>query len=81
MYIFCTLPVAIFFIKLLGIDHCEKHNNILGGRAWQHFFTAFSKLEAMAINIVRSANANDVMPLVYTQKRNLICHVILFFQV
>ena len=37
------------FIKLSGIDHSEKHNNIPGGHAWRQFSMTCSKLEAMAI--------------------------------
>ena len=35
---------------------------VLGGHAWGHFFSACSKLEAMATYVVKSANANDIMP-------------------
>ena len=52
-----------FFTKLSWIDPCEKHNNILGGHAWQKLFRACSKLEAMAIYVVKSANANDKLPM------------------
>jgi hypothetical protein len=51
-----------FFTKLSGIDSCEKRNNLLDGHAWRQFFMACSKLEAMAIYVVKSANANDIMP-------------------
>jgi hypothetical protein len=36
--------------------------NILGEHAWQKHFMACSKLEAMAIYVVKSANANDKLP-------------------
>ena len=55
----------VFFTKLLGIDPCEKRINILGGHAWRHFFMACSKLEAMAIYVVKQACGNDIMACVY----------------
>ena len=47
------------FTKLSGIDPCEKRINIPGGHAWRHFFMACSKLEAMAIYLVKQACVND----------------------
>ena len=47
------------FTKLSGIDPCEKHNYIPGGHAWRHFFMACSKLQAMAIYLVKQACGND----------------------
>ena len=54
-----------FFTKLSGIDPCEKRINIPGGHAWRHFFMACSKLEAMAIYVVKQACGNDIMACVY----------------
>ena len=53
------------FTKLSGIDPCEKRINILGGHAWRHFFMASSKLEAMAIYVVKQACGNDILASVY----------------
>ena len=58
-----------FFTKLSGIDSCEKHINILGGNAWQNFFVTCSKLEAMAIYVVKKACGNEIMPSVYVDER------------
>ena len=33
----------------------------LDGHAWRHFFMAYSKLEAMAIYVVKQACGNDIM--------------------
>jgi hypothetical protein len=55
----------LFFTKLSGIDPCEKCINILGGHAWRDFFMACSKLEAMAIYVVKQACGNEIMPSVY----------------
>ena len=52
---------VLFFTKRLGIDPCEKCINRLNGHAWRHFFMACSKLEATAIYVVKSANANDIL--------------------
>ena len=38
---------------------CEKRINIPGGHACRHFFMACSKLEAMAIYLVKQACVND----------------------
>ena len=54
-----------FFTKLSGIDPCEKCINRINGHAWRHFFMACSKLEAMAIYVVKSTNANDILALLY----------------
>ena len=56
------------FTKLSGIDPCEKHNNISGGHAWRNFFMACSKLEAMAISLVKQACGNDKLACVYILK-------------
>ena len=53
------------FTKLSGIDPCEKHNYIPGGHAWRHFFMACSKLQAMAIYLVKQACGNDQLACVY----------------
>ena len=53
------------FIKLSGIDPCEKRNNIPGGHAWRHLFMACNKLEAMAIYLVKQACGNDKLACVY----------------
>ena len=50
-----------FSAKLSGIDPCEKHINSLDGHAWRHFFMACSKRKAMAIYVVKSENANDIL--------------------
>ena len=55
-----------FFTKLSEIDPCEKCIDMLGGHAWRHIFMACSKLEAMAINVVKQACGNEIMPSVYT---------------
>ena len=47
------------FTKLSGIDPCEKRINIPGGHAWRHAFMACSKLEAIAIYLVKQACGND----------------------
>ena len=39
--------------------------NRLNGHAWRHSFMGFSKLKAMVIYVVKSANANDVLASVY----------------
>ena len=54
-----------FFIKLPGIDPCEKCINIPGGHAWRNFFMACSKHEAMAIYVVKQACGNDIIACVY----------------
>ena len=54
-----------FSTKLSGIDPCEKCTNIPGGHAWQHFFMACSKFEAMAIYLVKQACGNDKLACVY----------------
>jgi hypothetical protein len=48
-----------FCSKLSGIDPCEKCIDISGEHAWRHGFMACSKLEAMAIYIVKQACGND----------------------
>ena len=59
---FCFL-----FTKLSENDPCEKRNNIPGGHAWRHFFITCSKLEAMAIYLVKQACGNDILEFVYVQ--------------
>ena len=49
------------FTKLSGIDPCEKRIDMLGAHAWEHFL-ACSKLETMAIYVVKQACGNDIMP-------------------
>ena len=49
----------LFFAKLSGIDLYEKRIDYLGGHAWGHVFMACSKLEAMAIYLVKQACGND----------------------
>ena len=56
----------MFFTKLSGIDPCEKCINIIGGHAWRNLFMACSKLEAMAIYVVKQACGNNIMACVYT---------------
>jgi hypothetical protein len=51
----------LFFTKLSGIDPCEKCINILGGHAWSNIFMACSKLEAMALYVVKQDCGNDIM--------------------
>ena len=57
--------LIFFSTKLSGIDPYKKCINILNGHAWRHFFMACSKLEAMVIYVVKSANANDILASVY----------------
>ena len=45
----------IFFAKLSWIDPYEKHIDYLSGHAWGPIFMACSKLEAMAIYLVKQA--------------------------
>ena len=56
-----TLSDLNIFTKLSGIDPCKKCINILGGHAWRNFSMACSKLEAMAIYVVKQAGGNDIM--------------------
>ena len=51
-----------FFTKLSEIDPCEKCIDMLGGHAWRHIFMACSKLEAMAIYVVKQACGNEIIP-------------------
>ena len=37
----------------------------VGGHAWRHIFMACSKLEAMAIYVVKQACDNEIMPSLY----------------
>ena len=55
----------LFFTKLLGIDPYEKRIDYTGGHAWGHVFMACSKLEAMAIYLVKQACGNDILASVY----------------
>jgi hypothetical protein len=50
----------LFWAKLTGIDIYEKRIDFLGGHAWEHVFMARSKLEAMAIYLVKQACGNDI---------------------
>ena len=50
-YMFSTF----FSPNFHGLIPVKKHNNILGGRVWRHFFMACSKLEAMSIYVVKQA--------------------------
>ena len=50
------------FTKLPEIDPCEECIDMLGGHAWQHIFMACSKLEAMAIYVVKQTCGNEVLP-------------------
>ena len=54
------------FTKLSGIDPYKKCIDILDGQAWQHFLMACSKLEAMAIYVVKQACGNEIMPSAYS---------------
>ena len=45
----------------------------LGGHAWRHVFMASSKLEAMAIYVVKQACGNEIMPSVYVGKQISTC--------
>jgi hypothetical protein len=56
------VSLFFFFTKLSGIDPCEKCIIKIGGHDWRLFLLACSKHEAMAIYVVKSANANDIMP-------------------
>ena len=50
-----------FFTKLSGIYSCINCVSILGGHAWRNFFMDCSKLEAMAVYVVKQACGNDTM--------------------
>ena len=52
------------FTKLSSIDPCEKRINIPGGHAWRHVFMSCSKLEAMAIYVVKQACVNTQLILI-----------------
>ncbi len=43
------------------MDPYEKFNNVPGGHTWQQAFMACSKLEAMAIYLVKQACGNDIL--------------------
>ena len=63
-----TLPKQVKFgqnTKISGIEPCEKRITIPGGHALQHSFTACTKLEAMAIYLVKQACGNDILASVY----------------
>ena len=55
----------MFFTKLSGIDSYEKHIDYPGGHAWGHVFMTCSKLEAMAIYLVKQAGGNAIWAVVY----------------
>ena len=57
--------LIFFFTKLSGIDPYEKRIDYPDGHAWGHVFMACSKLEAMAIYIVKQACGNDKRACVY----------------
>jgi hypothetical protein len=57
------------FTKHSGIDPCEKQINIQGGHAGRHISMTCSKLEAMAIYLVKQACGYD----------KLACHVCSLF--
>jgi hypothetical protein len=44
--------------KLSGIDPYERHIDYPGGNEWGYVFMTFSKLEAMAIYLVKQACEN-----------------------
>ena len=48
---------------------------MLGGHAWRHIFMACSKLEAMAIYVVKQACGNEIMPSVYEGDFQSLCTV------
>ena len=50
----------LFFTKLSGIDPYEKRIDSPGGHALAHVFMTCSKLEAMAIYLVKQALGNDI---------------------
>ena len=50
--------ITIYKVIQRLIDPCEKCNNILGGH---DLFLVRSKLEAMAIYVVKQAFGNDIM--------------------
>ena len=58
----------LFFTKLSGIDSYEKHIDYPGGYAWGHVFMTCSKLEAMAIYLVKQTYGNDKRSCVYYGK-------------
>ena len=47
------------------IDSWEKQTNILGGHAWRHIHMACSKLEAMAIYLIKQFWGNHILSCVY----------------
>jgi hypothetical protein len=48
-----------FFTKLSEVGPFEKRIDYPGGHAWGHVCMAFSKLEAMAVYLVKHACGND----------------------
>ena len=61
LYHLIIFPKDFSFPKLSGV----KCINIIGGHAWQHFFMTCSKLEAMAIYLVKQDCGNDILASVY----------------
>ena len=61
-----------FSTKLSGIEPCDKRINIRGVHSWRHFFMACSKLEAMAIYVVKQACGNNIMAFVFSADMVLI---------
>ena len=61
-----------FFTKLLGIDPCEKRINSLWWACLTTFFMACSRLEAMAIYVVKQACGNDIMACVYIHSQVIV---------
>ena len=55
----------LLFTKRSGIHPYEKCIKYPGGHAWRHVFMASSKLEAMAIYLVKQACGNDILASVY----------------
>ena len=55
----------LFFTKLSGIDPYEKRIDYQRRHAWGHVFMTCSKLEAMAIYLVKQACGNDKQASVY----------------
>ena len=59
--VFIFVNFELFFTKLSGIDPYEKRIDYPGGYDWGHVFMACSKLEAMAIYLVKQACGNDIL--------------------
>ena len=61
------------------MDPCEKRIKIPGGHAWQHFFMAYSKLEATAIYLVKQACGNDKLECVYNGACTVVAWAVHFY--